>query len=120
FLDHVLSGHREIVALLHSVMLIEVATQSLAIGGAHVSCGRERNFALAAAPAVKAKTGAAFDADIADAKEQRACRLAAALDPEQLARTVEARHNRIVAREVAAHSVGSRRPGSMRSCCKGG
>jgi hypothetical protein len=82
-----------------------------------IGCGRCDVF-VAVVTGMKQQRGVSVDADIPDAREQRAGRLAVAFDPKQLARLIVLADDRIEACELAAHSVtgggaGDRRGGEQ-------
>jgi hypothetical protein len=69
----------------HVVIVDEIPAQLGVIGVQHPLRGARMNIALAVVTGVEQQRGAALDADVAQAQEQRAVRLAVALDAKQFA-----------------------------------
>ena len=68
--------------------------------------GRGRlDVVVAVVAGMKQQPCVALDANIADAQEQRASRLAMTFDPEQLARLIVLTNDRIETREKSAHAI---------------
>ena len=70
---------------LHVVVVDEILAQFRIVGAQHPLRMSDMDIALAVVTGVEQQRGAALDADIAQAQEQRAIRLAMALDAKQFA-----------------------------------